>query len=616
MKNFEGFGLSEELNKSLTKMEYTTPTPIQAQAIPLALKGRDVLGSAQTGTGKTAAFSIPLVETLLNNPSAGALVMTPTRELAKQVLDVIHQLLGYKSKINTAFIIGGAPMGKQLNELRAKPRIIVGTPGRINDHLERGTIKLNQTNFLVLDETDRMLDMGFGVQLDRIIKYLPKERQTLMFSATLPQEIVKLSSKYLNKPERISVGHTNVVAKNIQTDVIRIDQSEKYKELTKQLATRNGSVIVFIKTKHGADRMAKNLRRDGFTSEALHGDLRQTKRDKVMQNFRKQNFRILIATDIAARGLDVPHIEHVVNYDLPQVAEDYIHRMGRTARAGASGSALSFVSAQEGRKWYAIECLLDPDAKRGPAPKEAKSGRKAPYRGRPTGGRNGRDDKRGGFKGGAKRGSKFGKDNFRDAPRDDHKDNRRDDRKPKFNHENSSEHKESSSNSKYRKDRKPKFNDNKNEYRGDRKPKFNDDKARTDSKSFSKKAKSKKPYVSKENKNNFFEKSEDKKYGGSNSQPRQEEGKKRRTDFTKPKNGNNNSYKKDYSKDDETRSNNGRGQDSKPYSKSGKKPYKAGGKPSNGKGGGYEKFKRPSGSKPKRSGLKTHTAKPKSRRAA
>ena len=362
MKNFEGFGLSLALNKSLAHMKYTKPTPIQAQAIPLALEGHDIMGSAQTGTGKTAAFAIPLVEKLLTNPRGSALVLTPTRELGKQIMEIMHQLLGPKSPIKTAFIIGGEPMGKQLSQLRARPRLIVGTPGRINDHLERGNMMLHDTHFLVLDETDRMLDMGFTVQLEKIFKYMPDKRQTLMFSATLPKNILKLSEKYLSDPKRVSVGETNVIAQNIKQDVIRIEQDAKYKELMSQLYDRNGSVIVFVKTKYNADRMAKNLRRDGFTSEALHGDLRQNKRDKVMQNFRKMNFRVLIATDIAARGLDVPHIEHVINYDLPQVAEDFIHRMGRTARAGAEGSAISFVSNQDGRKWHAIERLLNPKA--------------------------------------------------------------------------------------------------------------------------------------------------------------------------------------------------------------------------------------------------------------
>ncbi len=361
--NFEGFGLSPMLMKSLTKMGYTAPTPIQAKAIPLALDGRDILGSAQTGTGKTAAFGIPVVEKILNSERGSALILTPTRELAKQVLDVITQLVGRESKINTAFLIGGASMDKQMNELRRNPRIIVGTPGRINDHLERGTMKLHDANFLVLDETDRMLDMGFGVQIDRILKFMPKKKQTLMFSATMPKEIVQMSSRYLDNPERIKMGDTNVVATKIKQEIIRIDQGAKYKELVNQLYDRNGSVIIFVKTKYGTERMAKNLNRDGFEADALHGDLRQRNRDKVMQRFRDKKFRILVATDIAARGLDVPHIEHVINHDLPQVAEDYIHRMGRTARAGAEGSALCFISPQEAMKWGAIERLLDPNKK-------------------------------------------------------------------------------------------------------------------------------------------------------------------------------------------------------------------------------------------------------------
>lgn len=362
MKNFEGFGLNPALAKSLEYMNYSEPTPIQAQAIPLALEGHDIMGTAQTGTGKTAAFAIPLVEKLLNNEYGSALVLTPTRELGKQIMTIMKQLLGPTSKIKTAFIIGGESMDKQFKELRNRPRLIVGTPGRINDHLDRGSLMLDDTHFLVLDETDRMLDMGFSIQLERIFKHMPEDRQTLMFSATLPKNILQMSEQYMNKPKRVAVGETNVVAQNIKQEVIRIEQDKKYQELQNQLLERTGSVIVFVKTKYGADRMANNLRKDGFTSEALHGDLRQRKRDAVMNNFRKMNFRVLIATDIAARGLDVPHIEHVINYDLPQVAEDFIHRMGRTARAGAQGSAISFVANSEWRKWHAIESLLNPDA--------------------------------------------------------------------------------------------------------------------------------------------------------------------------------------------------------------------------------------------------------------
>ncbi len=362
MKDFEGFGLPLELLSSLARMHYKAPTPIQAQAIPLALAGHDVMGTAQTGTGKTAAFALPLLTSLLTNSRGSALVLTPTRELGKQIMDFMHQVLGPKSPIKTAFIIGGESMGRQLDQLRRHPRLIVGTPGRINDHLERGTLKLEDTHFLVLDETDRMLDMGFSVQLERIFKFMPPKRQTLMFSATLPKNILKLAEKFMNNPKRIAVGETNVLALNIKQEVIRIEQPKKYQELVGQLLERTGTVIVFVKTKYGADRMATHLRKDGVEAEALHGDLRQNKRDRVMQDFRNQKFRVLIATDIAARGLDVPHIQHVINYDLPQVAEDFIHRMGRTARAGATGSAITFISQADVQKWKAIERLLDPNA--------------------------------------------------------------------------------------------------------------------------------------------------------------------------------------------------------------------------------------------------------------
>ncbi len=380
MKTFKDMGLSPALNATLASMQYKKPTPIQAEAIPYALKGHDVMGTAQTGTGKTAAFAIPLVEFLLNNPDKTAIVLSPTRELGKQIMGIMAQLLGRKSHIKSAFIIGGEAMNKQFRQLKDNPRLIVGTPGRINDHLSRGSLNLKKAEFLVLDETDRMLDMGFTSQIEKILKHMPNERQTLMFSATLPKGILKLSENYMKNPKRVAIGQTNEVAKNIQQDVIRIEQGHKYKELTSQLHDRNGSVIVFVKTKRGADRMAKNLKRDGFKSDALHGDLKQNKRERVMRNFRDSNFRVLIATDVAARGLDVPHIKHVINYDLPQVAEDFIHRLGRTARAGEKGSALSFVSNQDGRKWHAIERLLNPDAKpSSDKPKQKKQGKGKPH---------------------------------------------------------------------------------------------------------------------------------------------------------------------------------------------------------------------------------------------
>jgi len=408
MTNFEGFSLSQHLKNSLSRMNFTIPTPIQIKSIPLALEGKDILGSAQTGTGKTAAFSIPLIELLSRSKQGSALILTPTRELANQVMQVIIQLLGKNNSIKAACLIGGESMHKQLGQLRSHPRIIVGTPGRINDHLDRKSLKLNDTGFLVLDETDRMLDMGFGIQIDRIVKFLPAKRQTLMFSATLPEQIVRLSAKYLRNPERVSTGATNVPSINIKQEVIHLQQEQKYNELIKQLQERTGSVLVFVKTKHNSKNLAAKLCKERFKADALHGNLRQSKRNTVMSAFRNKKFTILVATDIAARGLDVPHIEHVINYDLPQVAEDYIHRMGRTARAGAEGSSLSFITNSDREKWNAIERLLDPTKK-----KESFS------KGRSGGGfqRNYKNKKRGGggfkskFRGG-RSSEKFGRSKF------------------------------------------------------------------------------------------------------------------------------------------------------------------------------------------------------------
>ena len=328
MTNFQRFGLSKNLNQALIDIDFIDPTPIQSKTIPIALEGRDILGSAQTGTGKTAAFCIPMIELLTRDLDMTALIMTPTRELARQVLDVVNKLIGQKSSIRSACLIGGEAMGKQLNQLRKGPRIIVGTPGRINDHLENETLDLMDCGYLVLDETDRMLDMGFGIQIDQTLQYLPSEKQTLLFSATLPTNIMKLSNKYLYNPQRIAIESEKILLKNINHDVINIDHNKKYKELLLQLSDRKGSVLIFAKTKHGTQRMARNLTNDGFKADALNGNLNQNKRDKVMNNFRLKKFKILVATDIASRGLDVDHIEHVINYDLPQVAEDYIHRIG------------------------------------------------------------------------------------------------------------------------------------------------------------------------------------------------------------------------------------------------------------------------------------------------
>ena len=367
MNNFESLNLSENLNLALAKMNFSKPTPVQAQTIPFALQSKDILGSAQTGTGKTAAFCIPMVDILSKNENMTALIMTPTRELARQVLDVVNQLIGYENSLRTACLIGGEAMGKQLNQLRKGPRIIVGTPGRINDHLERETLDLMDCGYLVLDETDRMLDMGFGVQIDQTLQYMPSERQTLLFSATLPSKIMQLSKKYLHNPERIAIESDEVLLTNIAHETLNIDHNKKYVELLNQLSQRDGSVLIFAKTKHGTQRMAKNLTNDGFKADALNGNLNQNKRDKVMSGFRNKKFKVLVATDIASRGLDVDHIEHVINYDLPQVAEDYVHRIGRTGRAGSKGSAICFISPEEQPLWDQIDYLLNPKTAKKPS---------------------------------------------------------------------------------------------------------------------------------------------------------------------------------------------------------------------------------------------------------
>ncbi len=363
MDSFSSLGLPQPLILALERMKFSTPTPIQIKAIPVALAGRDVLGSAQTGTGKTAAFAIPLLARLMANPQGSALVMTPTRELAVQVLGAIQQMLDRNSPIKTALLIGGESMPKQFKQLQARPRIIVGTPGRINDHLTRNTLQLGNAGFLVLDETDRMLDMGFGIQIDKILKHMPAQRQTLMFSATMPQNIVKMSERYLKNPERIAIGEESAPAQKVRQETVNTSTEKKYDTLVTQLDQRSGSIIVFVKTKHGADRLARKLARENHSAEAIHGDLKQNRRDRVIREFREKKHRIMVATDVAARGLDIPHIEHVINYDLPQCPEDYIHRIGRTARAGAEGVAVSLITPEDGLKWQAIYRLLNPHEK-------------------------------------------------------------------------------------------------------------------------------------------------------------------------------------------------------------------------------------------------------------
>lgn len=360
MTTFSELGSTESIVKALDCMGIKIPTPIQAATIPIALKGSDLLASAQTGSGKTIAYSIPMLMKLVSTPGSAALILTPTRELATQVHQALLQLVGKTSPFRTALLIGGESMFRQYAQLKARPQIIVGTPGRITDHLVRGSLSLKKTNFLIIDEADRMLDMGFGIQLDKIAEYLSADRQTLMFSATFPANIEKLSKKYLRDPIRVAIDIATQAAPKIKQEVIYTSPNEKFAHLLKELSQRQGSVIVFVKTKRSADRLSGDLNHKGLIADAIHGDLPQRRRDRVIHDFRKNRTRILVATDIAARGLDIPHIMHVINYDLPQCAEDYIHRIGRTARAGAEGNALCLIAPEDGYKWKAILRLMNP----------------------------------------------------------------------------------------------------------------------------------------------------------------------------------------------------------------------------------------------------------------
>jgi len=359
MHSFSEYRLSDNLNKSLRDLRFNKPTEIQSKTIPLGIEGSDILASAETGSGKTASYLIPLINKISKEGKTSGLILTPTRELAQQVSEVCNSLLGYKSNINLALIVGGASMQNQLVQLKKRPKIIIGTPGRINDLLEKKSLILKYFNYFVLDEADRMLDMGFQDQVEKIIQYLPIKRQSLLFSATLPKEIIKLSSKYLKNPIRVNVKENKVIKTQIKQKVLNTKTEMKYDQLVDEISLRKGSILIFVRTKYSTEKLKKRLKKDTVKSLALHGDLRQNKRSRILKDFRDDKFRILIATDIASRGLDVPHIEHVINYDLPQVPEDFIHRIGRTARAGSVGEAVSFVTPNDKRMWKSIEKLME-----------------------------------------------------------------------------------------------------------------------------------------------------------------------------------------------------------------------------------------------------------------
>lgn len=354
MNSFSDIAIVEPIKKALDKMQFNTPTEIQQAAIPIGLEGKDIIACASTGSGKTAAFGIPALNMVLSNPDKNALILAPTRELAQQISEFMRELTVYAEGITMVSLVGGFDMSRQLNALRRKPRIIIATPGRLTDHLRRRTVNLSNTGILILDEGDRMLDMGFAPQLDVILQFLPQKRQTMMFTATLPPKVKALASKYLHKPQEVMVGNTSQPVDSVAQSAIVVPQDQKNDKLIQELNNRSGSVIVFARTQRRTDALTYFLEDSGVDAVAIHGGLTQGKRNRAIQGFKHGDYRVLVATDIAARGIDVPSVEHVVNFDLPLMDEDYVHRIGRTGRNGAKGEAVSFVSHQEFGLWSAI----------------------------------------------------------------------------------------------------------------------------------------------------------------------------------------------------------------------------------------------------------------------
>ncbi len=358
MHHFNELQLHPKLQQAIQAMRFEKPTPIQASAIPAALTGRDLIGCAQTGTGKTVAFSIPVLTRLLNAPQKTALILVPTRELAAQVAEVIKKLTAFSPHLRSVLLIGGVSMQPQTRSLLNKPQVIIATPGRLIDHLNQKNLTLSLTDVLVLDEADRMLDMGFAPQLNQILRHLPNTRQTLCFSATLPPDMEKLAARFLKNPLRVTVGEVSQPVQAIEQSTVQTTAANKNDTLMDELNARKGSVIVFARTQHRTDRVARYLESYGHKVTRLHGGRTQGQRNTAIAGFKDGRFRIMVATDIAARGIDISHIAHVINYDLPQVPEDYVHRIGRTGRAGAKGEAVSLITQEDQSQWKEIVRLL------------------------------------------------------------------------------------------------------------------------------------------------------------------------------------------------------------------------------------------------------------------
>ncbi|OIO39126.1 MAG: hypothetical protein AUJ75_01805 [Candidatus Omnitrophica bacterium CG1_02_49_10] len=354
--SFYGHGIAPKILQLLDNMKFTVPTPIQHKAIPVAIEGKDIIGVAQTGTGKTLAFAIPIIQRL-SQINGRALILVPTRELALQVGETFKKIVPLFN-MRTAVLIGGASMVLQLQAIRKHPRIIVATPGRLVDHIKRGTIMLMDVNILVLDEADRMLDMGFLPQIESIIKFIPKHRQTMLFSATIPPKIIGIASAHMKLPIHVEVAPSGTAAEGIIQELFIVKKDSRRDLLAKLLEKYQGSVLLFSRTKIGARKIMRMIRQMGHSSAEIHSDRSLGQRREALEGFKVGRYRVLVATDIAARGIDVKGIELVINYDIPDDAENYVHRIGRTGRAGKPGRAISFATPEQGDEVRSIERII------------------------------------------------------------------------------------------------------------------------------------------------------------------------------------------------------------------------------------------------------------------
>ena len=354
--SFFGLGIAPGLLSALDALKFTVPTPIQEKAIPIAIEGKDVIGVAQTGTGKTLAFGIPMAQRIAQGKGRG-LVLVPTRELALQVNEDLTKLVR-SFKLRTAVVIGGESMKQQIKQLKDRPHIVVATPGRLNDHIEQRGLRLRDITILVLDEADRMLDMGFLPQIERIIRLLPKERQTMLFSATMEADVLRIASRYMHLPVRTEIAPSGTAPELVTQEIFFVLKEMKGELLTQLLAQYGGSVLLFVRTKRSASRVARLLRGRGFPAAEIHADRTQGQRKDALRRFKTGECRILVATDIAARGIDVKAIELVLNYDLPDDVGNYVHRIGRTGRAGVKGHAITLATPDQRKDVKAIEQLI------------------------------------------------------------------------------------------------------------------------------------------------------------------------------------------------------------------------------------------------------------------